>query len=61
MDYSTDPCYSEFSQGQVDRAVKFYGDAVKADPADPRGLSLLSERHQGTFAERVVLLADGRR
>ena len=26
-------------QGQVDRAVKFYGDAVKADPADPRPTS----------------------
>jgi len=24
MDYSTDPCYSEFSQGQVDRAVGFF-------------------------------------
>ena len=24
MDYSTDPCYSEFSQGQVERAVGFF-------------------------------------
>src|SRR6266540_2790672 len=25
------------------------------DPADPRGISLLSERFQGTFAERVAV------
>ncbi|GAA3758104.1 zinc-binding dehydrogenase [Plantactinospora mayteni] len=28
---------------------------VVPDPADPRGLSLLSERHPGTFAERVAV------
>nr|MDT0657779.1 zinc-binding dehydrogenase [Micromonospora sp. DSM 115978] len=28
---------------------------VIADPADPRGVSILSERHQGTFAERVAV------
>ena len=28
---------------------------VVADPADPRGLSILSEHHQGTFAERVTV------
>ena len=28
---------------------------VIADPADPRGLSLLSERHPGTLAERVAV------
>jgi hypothetical protein len=24
MDYSTDPCYEEFSSGQVDRVVGFF-------------------------------------
>ncbi|MGW0431294.1 zinc-binding dehydrogenase [Micromonospora sp. NPDC003197] len=28
---------------------------VVADPADPRGVSILSEHHQGTFAERVAV------
>ena len=28
---------------------------VVADPADPRGLSILSEHHPGTFAERVAV------
>ncbi len=28
---------------------------VVADPADPRGISLLSEHQQGTFAEQVVV------
>ncbi|WP_326555340.1 zinc-binding dehydrogenase [Micromonospora sp. NBC_01813] len=28
---------------------------VVADPADPRGMSILSERHQGTFADRVTV------
>jgi NADPH:quinone reductase-like Zn-dependent oxidoreductase len=28
---------------------------VLVDPADPRGFSLLSERHQGTLAERVAV------
>ncbi|GAA1787596.1 zinc-binding dehydrogenase [Luedemannella flava] len=28
---------------------------VVPDPADPRGFSLLSERHQGTLAERVAV------
>lgn len=28
---------------------------VLADPADPRGMSLLSERHQGTLAELVTV------
>src|SRR3954464_12222703 len=30
---------------------------VVADPADPRGFSLLSERHQGTLADRVTVPA----
>ncbi|WP_184535954.1 zinc-binding dehydrogenase [Micromonospora polyrhachis] len=28
---------------------------VVADPADPRGVSILSEHHQGTFAEQVAV------
>jgi NADPH:quinone reductase-like Zn-dependent oxidoreductase len=28
---------------------------VVDDPADPRGVSILSEHHQGTFAERVLV------
>jgi NADPH:quinone reductase-like Zn-dependent oxidoreductase len=32
---------------------------VVADPADPRGFSLLSERHQGTLADRVTVPAAG--
>jgi NADPH:quinone reductase-like Zn-dependent oxidoreductase len=31
---------------------------VVADPADPRGFSLLSERHPGTLAERVAVPAE---
>jgi NADPH:quinone reductase-like Zn-dependent oxidoreductase len=31
---------------------------VVTDPGDPRGYSLLSERHQGTLAERVIVPRD---
>jgi NADPH:quinone reductase-like Zn-dependent oxidoreductase len=41
--------------GVDDRGAEVVVYPVFVDPADPRGFSLLSERHQGTFAERVAV------